>query len=299
MATEIDDGVNENAPISQASSLLRLPPEIRQEILWHVLGGDSIHFEYPFHKKWSAKRAEGVMKFEEEERWMEVKSLSNEIDFENYVDSTHYHQARSENRWPRPLLPIDFGDQKFYLSVLKTCRQLHDDGFNVLWRTNTFTFSNALSLKHFLMCLTPTQAGQIRTLCLDFDWDVFDFEDFNSHETAVELLRLQGLQNLWLSLDLRVDPAPSTEKEYLKYTGGNKFAESILPEMLIESPVFSILKALPKEKAEVKLKYSRCQSYFWNFPTVDIGPVAERLKRALLDDMAKRIPEKERISEIN
>ena len=55
----------------------------------------------------------------------------------------------------------------------------------------------------------------------------------------------------------------------------------MLPEKLIKSPVFNILKALPKEKAEVHLRYEKVLT------DVSGLPLAERLEQELLDGMGK------------
>lgn len=148
------------------------------------------------------------------------------------------------------------------------------------WRTNTFSFNDILSLRRFLLCLSPLQARQIRTLHLHLKWNVFNLKDFYSNRAVVQLRKLQGLRSLWLCLKLCI----KRKRDYPgKYHCINtiKLAKSILPEKLIKPPVFSILKALPKEKAEVYLRYEKV--------LVDTSglPLAERLKQELLDGMGK------------
>ncbi|MDI1490846.1 MAG: hypothetical protein OHK93_002051 [Ramalina farinacea] len=101
-----------------------------------------------------------------------------------------------------PDAELDYGERSIHLKVLRACRQLYNEGNQVLWTTNTFSFTNGNSFYYFCDHLKSNQKNLLRSLRLNFGWD--DEEDIPPWELPVfsppslwnSALRVQILKTL-------------------------------------------------------------------------------------------------------
>ena len=73
--------------------------------------------------------------------------------------------------------------ERCHLEVLRACRQLCNEGNQVLWTTNTFSFSDGNSFYHFCDSLKANQKNILRVIRLTFGWD--DERDILGWESPV------------------------------------------------------------------------------------------------------------------
>lgn len=99
-----------------------------------------------------------------------------------------------------PKLPLDghvrYGNNDaLSTAILRCCRQLYNEGNKVLWTTNTFAFSTANTLRHFMEAIPKHRIPQIRNL------EVHTCLEESSKDTAMIhsfILQLTGVRSLSL-----------------------------------------------------------------------------------------------------
>lgn len=78
--------------------------------------------------------------------------------------------------------------------LLRACRQLYNEGNQVLWTANTFSFGDGNSFYHFCDSLKANQKNLLRSLRLTFRWDHRDMRPGESPVFAPPSLWNSGLR---------------------------------------------------------------------------------------------------------
>lgn len=87
-----------------------------------------------------------------------------------------HNSCYTDYQGPHSAGPIEFWDHEtMRLTILRSSRQMYVETNQMLWATNTFSFTNPVALKRFMMKRNIHQKRLIRNLRLDMDWQ-FNFE---------------------------------------------------------------------------------------------------------------------------
>lgn len=85
------------------------------------------------------------------------------------------------------------------LDVLRACRQMYVEAHLILWTTNTFSFTDGLTFKLFMMTRSLHQKRLIRTLRVEIEWEsCTGLREWNNAITMALIRALQGLRSLRL-----------------------------------------------------------------------------------------------------
>ncbi|KAL9581438.1 MAG: hypothetical protein Q9212_003902 [Teloschistes hypoglaucus] len=158
---------------ASTSPLLRLPPEIRNQIWTEVLGRRLIHLEYdcePDDDELTWKHQVCEDDAPEDQPGEKCTFTGKNGIHLVYWCRPHY---RCNRRYPELLvaLPLDSDEyEKMHLTLLRSCRQIYVEANQVLWSTNTFSFTAPVSFQHFTQTRTGHQKRLIRTLRLEMEW---------------------------------------------------------------------------------------------------------------------------------
>ncbi|KAL6713305.1 hypothetical protein ACLMJK_008770 [Lecanora helva] len=194
----------------------------------------------------------------------------------------------------------DEGHPKIDLSVLRTCRRLHMDGTDVLWRTNTFSFEDPLSFEKFMISLTAMQKNAITTLHIRIIWAVHTF-GWKRVATArlwrklrsLRIVHLDFFQNLGNSstgFGLQGVDEQAQQQDVL-----DKFGIIIKPDYFLMEP-FHSLQCVPLSHVTVTImdnrtRVSTCSSIpeklLWS--PQEQRDAAERLRTKLLNSCGRRV----------
>ncbi|KAL8687301.1 MAG: hypothetical protein Q9218_006485 [Villophora microphyllina] len=191
---------------AKSSPLLKVPGEVRKMIYRYVLGDRFIHIfghnEYDASKGYSSMvyryafcRADATEAAAYEHSIHGPTDVPTDDDCEYYVASCH-------NRHVICFDGIN-GQQSSttFLALLGVCRQIYYEASEVLWATNTFSFSQAHAFGWFMKSLNYGQRNKIARLHLDIDV----FAAGNSWLRAVSkglIKTLRSLALLQVSLEI-------------------------------------------------------------------------------------------------
>lgn len=87
------------------------------------------------------------------------------------------------------------------LSLLRVCWQLHREGCAILWTTNTYSFEDAFSFRHFLNDLNTEQRKALAKLHVDALWDTLSLKDWDESLSARFSKQLPALTTLHATFD--------------------------------------------------------------------------------------------------
>lgn len=88
------------------------------------------------------------------------------------------------------------------LTVLRACRQMYAEANEILWTTNTFSFTDGITLKRFLMTRNIHQKRLIRSLRFEVKWNIHlpGTKEWN-HALSMPIVKsLSELRNLRLQI---------------------------------------------------------------------------------------------------
>ena len=158
------------------SPLLRLPLELRINIYGHLLGHRLIHVrEDGLDKRFRNNKGQAAGK--RYSRWYtsicpinhqsqnpqgEALAVGPGLEERSHRKCSAGHASDSELR---------HDEWSIHLNLLGACRQLYNEGNQVLWTTNTFSFRDGNSFYHFCGSLKANQKCLLRNLRLIFGWD--------------------------------------------------------------------------------------------------------------------------------
>ena len=91
--------------------------------------------------------------------------------------------------------------EEMHLTALRVCRQIYNEADRVLWSTNTFSFHEKDTLRHFMGTRTTCQKRSLQKLRLQID-SVANEEKAWSSVLGLKLIRsLHGLRSLRLQMN--------------------------------------------------------------------------------------------------
>lgn len=181
LVLNLDNGsVARNA---SSSPLLRMPLEIREKIWAEVLGGELIHIEYI-------------------DIWRHLVCQHDSPDGEM---AKHWAAENVHLRCDRELAgkisatQEQLGHNSMHLTALRVCRQMYIEANNVLWSTNTFSFTDDAIFVLFMNVRTTYQIRSLRRLRLQLDWSWGEYSW--KRVLGITLIRsLTGLRSLRLQI---------------------------------------------------------------------------------------------------
>ncbi|CAD6571180.1 MAG: hypothetical protein ASARMPREDX12_004156 [Alectoria sarmentosa] len=200
---------------ASCSPLLRLPLEVRDKIWTALLGDRLIHLEYLNMKPASTGD-------KERQNWRHVVCKHNCPEKEVVKECTQtFYFDDEEHVWQQPhyrcdielaynLGPIhkESGRKSMHLTALRVCRQIYDEGSNLLWSTNTFSFNEAAtSFHHFMDERTTRQKRCLRRLRLQMDWAWEEDKAWNRALGMTLIRSLTGLRSLRLQINHSMEAA--------------------------------------------------------------------------------------------
>lgn len=221
------------------SPFLRLPPEVRNKIYSELLGDRLIHLRYLYDDDLSYETNDSLhaamTRVNGESRGSAWRHLVCQTDCpEDKEDEKliSYHFVRDgEVIWIRAHQRCNSGLDYYYdpdfmyydhetipLRILRTCRQMYTEANQILWSTNTFSFSDPATFKHFVGTRSLMQKRTLKKLRLEMDWDMAEHRDWNSVLNIAVVRSLQGLRQLRLQIDYALE---SKGFEYQKSTFSN------------------------------------------------------------------------------
>lgn len=268
---------------STESPLLRSPVEIRERIWSLVLGGGLLHVAFqPLMQCGS-----GLCAF--------YQGGENKVP----IWSANYCTLKgSEQHSNAVALPPSFQDftavhphagchtmghrtnkdNKPYLQVLRTCRQVYLEASRVLWNTNTFSFNDHITLRMFMDNRKTAQKQLLRKLHLDMRWPSGSEKcDWEKALTLTLIRSLKGLRIFHLYIEqsflnhvINWKDKRDWEKDLLSDTFKDVMKFKVLP---LETVTVNIANGLGYEEYERQSQWPLAGRTEW----------AEKLKSQLLD----------------
>ncbi|KAL8757715.1 MAG: hypothetical protein Q9184_004133 [Pyrenodesmia sp. 2 TL-2023] len=204
------------------SRLLKLPLELIDLILGHVLGERIIHIDdtraiRTVHARHCLNGAGCVISrgpqfylstcsapVSEEDALQEFHTQASSIPVD---DNARWYVADAKGRhrtcrpWEEPNFPCNdpasASPWKHRFSILSVCRQVAARAFRIFWETNIFSFGEPVSFGRFLLSVNDMQLQKIRRIHMCIDVDNFvSRHDFD----PAELRRLVSLDHLHISV---------------------------------------------------------------------------------------------------
>ena len=269
---------------ASCSPLLKLPLEIRNKIWASLLGDRLIHFEYVDRDSASAS-PDGCSR-----SWhstvCQYDCPENEVTQDDLAQkhahsrcAIHLERSRGDN--PH----IDYGcrlkrEQSLYeemhLTALRVCRQIYNEADRVLWSTNTFSFHDEATFRHFMGTRTACQKRLLRKLRLQINC-VANEEAAWSRVLGITLIRsLVGLRSLRLQMNHTMD---TETYQWIKALGLGKM-------MQMRLGFVQKMKVLPLSEVEVFVcddsgGWPRKGEVMW--AAEDRAEYADAIRRLLLD----------------
>ncbi|KAL9020375.1 MAG: hypothetical protein Q9185_002349 [Variospora sp. 1 TL-2023] len=94
------------------------------------------------------------------------------------------------------------------LTVLRASRQLYVEANQILWTTNTFSFTDGIALERFMKTQSIHQRRLIRSLRLEMRWDCDEVDSEWNAALSKDLIKsLSGLRSLRLQVETDLDRA--------------------------------------------------------------------------------------------
>lgn len=179
---------------SNASPLMRLPAEIRNRIYREVLAANTIHLE----------PGSGSSKVEHHV----CRAVTNDFDEAKRLQSQHgqgvvqRYDARHAGCQSTSAQVVKPQLNRLSLSILQTCREIHQEAALLAYSDNTFTFGDVCVLTDFLGCLTLAQARSVRSLVVLNRFGHRSTVPVRSRFARLVETRLTGLRNLTCFFEL-------------------------------------------------------------------------------------------------
>ena len=206
--------------------MLKLPAEIREDILSLVLGRKLIHLVYIRRRRRRGLRhtvcTAASSEDEVHEQFMTGYThipTEDSADFYSPIFKNRHAHCKSwdledDRVWTdeeRFLSRLKTKEERrkpmLDLSILGACRQMYEEANAILWTTNTFSFEDGLSLQKFIQGLHTTQSNKLTRMHIDVQWDLSGSEEQWREALLPSLLsKLNALQTLHITLDQDYSP---------------------------------------------------------------------------------------------
>ncbi|KAF2002552.1 hypothetical protein P154DRAFT_574128 [Amniculicola lignicola CBS 123094] len=148
--------------------MMSLPLELREMIYKALLGNDTMHIVLKETKLGHLRCKASTL--EDCPVVNEVGSPSRESCW-GHTDSANIITDTCMSTGGK-IEPTD-GD---ILPLLQTCRQIYSEAIPILYKTNTFSFNDLDSLRHFTATILPVRLSLIRSITLEWcmTWPIYD-----------------------------------------------------------------------------------------------------------------------------
>jgi len=281
---------------ASTSPLLQLPLEVRNKIWREVLGDRLIHVKY--------RRVDPVS-FPVNEPWHRTSNRDQDPCRSGWRHIVCENDCR-ENRPDEKVIPggpkdigwlgphssckinydvsvvkpssrpsVALWDHKtMHLIVLRTSRQIYVEANQILWSSNTFSFSDGVTLKRFLETRNVHQKRLIHNLRLFIDWQYEpNVRDWNSSLDMASVRSLSGLRSLRLQIVYSLEARDRRSNHNLNDLLANSFYFEGLWR----------LSTLPLSNVEVAVRTSRFDVKERWGDQHELDEVADGLKTMLLN----------------
>ena len=156
--------VHPSKTMTMESILFRVPPEIRLAIFTWVLGERRIHLNsfHPQARSLPDGYHESSIALEQPRTFSTVIYICwwHSVCLEDCQVCTGQYNCRSLNR----AVPFQ---ARMDLRLLRASKLIHDEASNILFRFNTFMFSEANTMERFIATVGPGQRARIQQMQLD------------------------------------------------------------------------------------------------------------------------------------
>ncbi|KAL8897491.1 MAG: hypothetical protein Q9207_007193 [Kuettlingeria erythrocarpa] len=227
------------------SPLLSLPDEILERIFIHVVGGQVVHIEcshrysvYPRkpetvldHDLCTAREAQEMAYWESKYGRIDVPA-SGEAEDAEYSGQSYSERHADCFFATAPWIPKK---PQLSLTLLRVCRQAYEMGDHVLLRSNTFAFSDTMSLDAFIRSLHAKRKAKISKLQMGLHWE-----------------RMWGIGGPEL-YDKTIEPLFRVLKSLESYEFELHHKNPYVKETYEPDPMLAVLKEMPIERARVML----------------------------------------------
>ena len=176
-------------------------------------------------------------------------------------------------------------DNKPYLQVLRSCRQIYLEASRTLWTTNTFSFSDPDVLKRFMNDRKVTQKQLLKKLHLDIRW--LSRGQKRAWERALTLTLVRSLKSL-RKVDLYIEQGILNRNLQIDSNPMFGSPDYLNDEFFVE---LMKLKILPLENVTVRITNGLLHSSYVEDPQWPLAgrtEWAERLRSQLLDPEGER-----------
>ncbi|KAI4179936.1 MAG: hypothetical protein LQ348_005294 [Seirophora lacunosa] len=287
---------------ASASPLLRLPSELRDRIWTYVLGGRLVHLKHDHtagnpdylpdqdSEESDDEYAEECRATLDRNPWQHLvcqhdcpeeepdkKVVLDEEDPEEATWQKPHAECYLDDyddpyclRSPRPEDPS--GKSAMHLTVLRASRQIYVEANRILWATNTFSFADGPTLKHFMKTRNVYQKRLIHSLRFDMNWICQGEKEWNSALNMATIRSWTGLRALRLRISF--DP----DQELWGHPVDTFVQDSSETEGLWK------LSILPLTSAEVSM-----HDYPHRDPCLAFGFQAEYWQQSDMDECAEEI----------
>lgn len=308
--------------------MLRLPLEIRNKIWTEVLGDRLVHIDYYAYDSDS----DGISNFNKdrpchESEWRHVvcqddrpegsppQRITTKGDDSEFVYWKTTHDE-CDTAYSRDSF-IDFnrqiydphnpdtidcrfssGHDTMRLTIMRSSRQIYVEANQVLWTTNTFSFTDPMAFKRFMSTRNVHQKRMLRNLRLEFEWSLPDSSKAWNSALIMPIVRsLSGLRNLrlFMSYDMGEALYTSVSNAY-GWPVGSTLCEgleklSILPLQSVETAMIS-----PKwsstvggwTEAQKKAAAGRIRNLLLNPNGAEVYAEAQRKQKELFREERER-----------
>ncbi|KAL8650956.1 MAG: hypothetical protein Q9210_003519 [Variospora velana] len=218
------------------SPLLRLPFEIRNRIWKEVLGNNLVHIQYSYDDQSVGYETNEEMHRYENSCWTWISKKTYGSAWRHLICADDGPEDRPDKKkvgyrcfdasqkvtsWVRPhenchsfyrlngpSRPLDSGWEHatMRLTVLRASRKLYVEANQIVWTTNTFSFTDSITLKRFMMTRNIHQRRLIRSLRLEMEWDCDEVDSAWNGALSKDLIKsLSGLRSLRLQVETDLD----------------------------------------------------------------------------------------------
>ena len=262
------------------SSLLTVPLEIRTKIYSELLGDRLVHLRY---RREFDDDVGSITKRKKlgQTAWSHAVC---EVDCPESVkdQGKSYPDSGGDGEevdWLNPHQSCDvrlnyrnWDDEPFPLSILRSCRQIYHEAGQILWSTNTFSFTDGATFQRFMGTRSLIQKRTLKKLRFEMNWDTQEEATrWNSALNITIIRSLQGLRQLrmciYYSLGWR-------DYEFMKYRFTTPYGTSYVKGI-------ERMAILPLTSVEIAVKSRR--SIEGNWSKAERTEYAEGLRKLLLD----------------
>ncbi|KAL8732762.1 MAG: hypothetical protein Q9166_002543 [cf. Caloplaca sp. 2 TL-2023] len=211
---------------SSTSPLLRLSPELRNRIWTEVIGDRLIHLRYdhwidnPPHFDIEDSDSESLAHRSPwkhvvcqhdcpEDRPEEKKVVLDVCDEEHVLWRRPHDECRfpdEDDLYLHDAEPINCSDRPaMCLTILCASHQIYTEANRILWTTNTFSFADGPTFKHFMKTRNIHQKRLVGNLRFEMHWGDAEEKHWNSALNMALIRSLTGLQTIRLQITCDIE----------------------------------------------------------------------------------------------